>query len=194
MVNPSNPRTQTEGIENGVAHSSGIQFHISTSTVTHSLQNTIPFLSSSPTQIPLFQLQNVYRDRVIIPSDSLHHPPGSTRWTRPDCRRTWHLRLPIQVFSSLFTFFFCVNFIILLKSLLIFISFVIVDSPQRKKQKKEKKKENFFLKKVLLEWIIFRATKRSFSLSCLNCYIWRIYLDLYMDLQLLRENPFIWQN
>ena len=41
-------------------------------------------------------------------------------------------------------FFFCVNFIILLKSLLIFISFVIVDSPQRKKKKKKKKKKRKF--------------------------------------------------
>ena len=59
MVKSSNPRTQTEVIENGDARSSGIQFHVFTSTVTHSLQNTIPFLSPSPTQIPLFQLQNV---------------------------------------------------------------------------------------------------------------------------------------
>ena len=58
MVKSSNPRTQTEVIENGDAHSS-IQFHVFTSTVTHPLQNTIPFLSPSPTQIPLFQLQNV---------------------------------------------------------------------------------------------------------------------------------------
>ena len=78
MVKSSNPCTQTKEIENGDAHSSSIQFHVFTSTVTHSLQNTIPFLSSSPTQIPLFQLQNVDRDRVIIPSDSLHHPPDST--------------------------------------------------------------------------------------------------------------------
>ena len=130
-----------------------------------------------------------------------HHPlwltpsPSRLNSLNPS-RLSPHLASPTPnsgLFFSIYLFF-CVNFIILLKSLLIFISFVIVDSPQRKKQKKEKKKENFFLKKVLLEWIIFRATKRSFSLSCLNCYIWRIYLDLYMDLQLLRENPFIWQN
>ena len=84
MFKSINPRTQIEAIENGDAHSSGIQFHVLTSTVTHSLQNTIPFLSPSTTQIPLFQLQNVNRDWVIIPSDSLHHPPNSTRWTCPD--------------------------------------------------------------------------------------------------------------
>lgn len=49
--------------------------------------------------------------------------------------RSFILYLP---FSFSFFFYLFVNFIILLKSLLIFISFVIVDSPQRKKKKKKK--------------------------------------------------------
>ena len=81
MVKSSNPRTQTEVIENGDAHSS-IQFHVFTSTVTHSLQNTIRY-ALSPKHYP-FPLTLTNSDPSL--------PIAKCQFTEPS-RLTWHLFL-----------------------------------------------------------------------------------------------------